>query len=148
MPFMIRVLVGTVALALSVATAAAQGDPIATRKQTMKGVGDATKVGTQMVKGEVPFDAAKAREIFQVYANAADKMHTYFPENAKTGGETTASPKIWESQAEFRKRFDDWAADIKKASAQTSDPAAFKEAFTTVTKACGGCHENFRVKKN
>jgi cytochrome c556 len=148
MPFMLRVLVGTAALALCATAAAAQSDAIATRKQTMKGVGDATRAGSAMVKGESPFDAAKAREIFRTYANAADKMHTYFPENSKTGGETTAAPKIWESQAEFRKRFDDWAADIKKASAQADDLGSFKEAFTTVTKACGGCHENFRIKKN
>ena len=43
-------------------------------------------------------------------------------------------------------RFDDWAADIKKASAQADDLGSFKEAFTTVTKACGGCHESFRQK--
>ncbi len=114
----------------------------------MKGVGDATKIGSAMAKGEAPFDAAKAKEVLQVYATAADKMHTYFPENSKTGGETTAAPKIWESQAEFRKRFDDWAVDIKAASAKTGDLDSFKAAFGTVTKACGGCHETFRVKKN
>ena len=100
--------------------------------------------GSEVLK----FDAAKAKEVLQVYANAADKMHTYFPENSKTGGETTAAPKIWESQAEFRKRFDDWAADIKTASAQTNDLDSFKAAFGNVTKSCGGCHETFRIKKS
>ena len=145
---MLRTMLLTAALAVGATAVLAQGDPIATRKQTMKGVGDATKIGSAMAKGEAPFDAAKAKEILQVYANAADKMHTYFPENSKTGGETTASPKIWESQAEFRKRFDDWAADIKKASAQTNDLDSFKAAFGTLTKACGGCHETFRIKKS
>ena len=91
---MIRMFVVGAALALGVTAAAAQGDPIATRKQTMKGVGDATRIGNQMAKGEIPFDAAKAREIFQVYANAADRMHNYFPENSKTGGETAALPSV------------------------------------------------------
>jgi cytochrome c556 len=145
---MLRTILVTAACAIGTTAVFAQADPIATRKETMKGVGAATRTGTQMTKGEIPFDAAKAKEILRVYANAADKMHTYFPENSKTGDETTAAPKIWESQAEFRKRFDDWAADIKKASAQTDDLESFKTAFSTLTKACGGCHETFRIKKN
>jgi cytochrome c556 len=145
---MLRTILVTAALAIGATAVMAQGDPIAIRKQTMKGVGDATKIGSAMAKGEAPFNAAKAKEILQVYADAADKMHAYFPENSKTGSETTAAPKIWESQAEFRKRFDDWAADIKKASAQTDDLESFKTAFSTLTKACGGCHETFRIKKN
>jgi len=101
-----------------------------------------------MAKGEAPFDAAKAKEILQTYANAADKMHTYFPPTSKTGGETTAAPTIWENNAAFRKRFDDWAAEIKSASAQTNDAESFKAAFGNLTKACGGCHETFRIKKS
>jgi cytochrome c556 len=144
---MIRVIAFSAVLAIGATAVAAQNNPIAQRKETMKGVGTATTAGNRMVKGEALFDLAKAKEILQTYAGAADKMHAYFPENSKTGGETTAAPKIWESQAEFRKRFDDWAADIKKASAQTKDLDSFKEAFGTVTKACGGCHETFRIKK-
>ena len=145
---MMRTMIVSAALAIGVTAVMAQANPIGQRKETMKGVGAATQAGNRMVKGEAPFDLAKAKEILQTYASAADKMHTFFPENSKTGGETTASPKIWESQAEFRKRFDDWAADIKKASAQTKDLDSFKDAFGTVTKACGSCHETFRIKKS
>src|SRR5215204_2603269 len=102
MSLMIRTILMAAAFAIGATAVLAQGDPIATRKQTMKGVGEATKIGTQMSKGEAPFDAAKAKEILQVYANAADKMHTYFPENSKSGGETTAAPTIWENNAAFR----------------------------------------------
>ena len=145
---MMRIILAGAAIAVGATVVLAQGDPIATRKQTMKGVGDATKIGSAMAKGEAPFDAAKAKEILQVYANAADKMHNYFPENSKSGGETTAAPTIWENNAAFRKRFDDWAVEIKAASAQTNDAESFKAAFANLTKACGGCHENFRIKKN
>lgn len=144
---MIRFIVVSAALAIGITAVAAQDSPIAQRKALMKSVGSATAAGNRMVKGEAPFDLAKAKEILQTYAEAADKTHTYFPETSKTGGETTAAPKIWESQADFRKRFDDWAADIKKASAQTKDLDSFKEAFGTVTKACGSCHESYRVQK-
>ncbi len=145
---MMRIILAGAAIAVGATVVLAQGDPIATRKQTMKGVGDATKIGSAMAKGEAPFDAAKAKEILQVYANAADKMHNYFPESSKSGGETTAAPTIWENNAAFRKRFDDWAAEIKSASAQTNDAESFKAAFGNLTKACGGCHETFRIKKS
>jgi cytochrome c556 len=145
---MIRLVVVSVALAVGVTAVMAQSNPIGQRRDLMKGVGGATRIGTQMVKGEAPFDLAKAKEVLQTYAKAADTMHTYFPDNSKTGGETTAAPKIWESQADFRKRFDDWAADIKKASAQTKDLDSFKDAFGAVTKACGSCHETYRLKRS
>lgn len=136
-------LAGGVLLALS---AAAQDDPIASRKALMKQVGAATGLGTKYVKGEEAFDLAKAREILQVYATAADKTHTYFPPTSKAGGQTTAAPAIWESQADFRAKFDAWARDIEKAKAGTKDLDSFKAEFTTLTRACGSCHQTYRVR--
>ncbi|MBM0206922.1 cytochrome c [Micromonospora sp. STR1s_5] len=124
----------------------AQSDPIATRRAIMKQNGQSTRLGTQMVKGEVPFDLAKAQEILKNYAIAADTMHNHFPANSKTGGETTAAPAIWENQADFKARFDAWAADIKQAAAQTKDLDSFKAAFGNVTKACSSCHNTYRIK--
>ena len=145
---MIRTTLVAAVLLAGLTAVMAQSDPIAQRKALMKGVGAATKTGTQMVKGEVPFDLDKAKEVLRLYAEAADKTHTFFPEGSKAGGETTAAPRIWESQAEFRKRFDDWAGDIKKAAANTQDLDTFRAEFGTVTKACNGCHETFRIKKS
>jgi len=141
---MIRPVLVAVALVVGAGAVIAQSDPVAQRRDLMKGVGAATRTGTQMVRGEIPFDAAKAKEVLRVYANAADKTHTFFPETSKTGGGTTANAKIWESQADFRKRFDDWAADIKKAAARTDSLDDFKAAFGEVTKACGSCHQSYR----
>ena len=145
---MIRTVLLVAALAIGATAVIAQSDPIAERRNTMKGVGAATRTGNQMTKGEIPFDLAKAKEVLQVYANAADKMHTYFPETSKTGGDTTAGPKIWENQAEFRARFDAWAKDIQQAAASTTDLESFKAAFGNVTKACNACHETYRIKKS
>jgi cytochrome c556 len=143
-----RMMLVGAALLIGASAVIAQSDPIAERRTIMKGVGAATRTGTQMVRGDVPFDAAKAKEILRVYAAAADKTHTYFPDSSKTGGETTASPKIWESQAEFRKRFDDWAKEIQAASARTDSLDEFKVAFDNLTKACGACHQTFRISKS
>lgn len=145
---MVRTALVALALTVGFTAAIAQSDPIAQRRDLMKGVGAATRTGTQMVKGEAAFDLTKAKEVLQVYANAADKMHTFFPENSKTGGETTASPKIWESQADFRKRFDDWSKQIEKAKAGVTDEASFKAAFGDVTKACSACHQSYRISKS
>ena len=145
---MIRSLLVTSALLVGVSAVVAQGDPISSRKALMKSVGAATATGNRMVKGEAPFELDKVQEILKTYATAADKMHTYFPDTAKTGGETSANPRIWESQADFRKRFDDWAADIKKAAANTKDLDTFKAEFATVIKACSSCHETYRVRRS
>ncbi|HYF55640.1 MAG TPA: cytochrome c [Salinarimonas sp.] len=143
-----RMILAAAALLVAGGAVLAQSDPIAERQTLMKSVGAATRTGTQMVRGEVPFDPAKAKEILRVYAAAADKGHTYFPESSKTGGNTAASPKIWESQAEFRKQFDDWADAIKKASARTDTLEEFKGAFGDLTKSCGSCHQTYRVNKS
>ncbi len=125
---------------------AAQSDQIATRRNIMKGVGAATRTGTQMAKGDIPFDLGKAQEVLKTYATAADDFHNHFPENSKTGGDTTAAPAIWENQAEFRARFDNWAKDIRQASDQTKDLESFRASFGNVSRACAGCHQAFRVK--
>ena len=145
---MIRPILVGLALTVGVSAAIAQSDSIAERRGLMKSVGAATATGTRMSRGEAPFELDKAQDVLKTYAAAADKMHTYFPESAKTGGETTASPKIWENQADFRKRFDDWAADIKKAAANTKDFDTFKAEFGNVTKACGSCHQAYRVSRS
>jgi cytochrome c556 len=145
---MIRALVLTAALAVGLGAAFAQSDPIAARRQIMKNVGAATGLGTKFVKGEEAFDLAKAKQILETYAVAADKTHTYYPDTSKTGGETTASPKIWESQADFRKRFDDWSDAIKKASANVKDLDTFKTEFSALTRSCGSCHQAYRIQRS
>jgi cytochrome c556 len=144
---MVHMFVVGAALTLGVTAVVAQSDPISQRRALMKANSDAARAGAQMVKGEAAFDLNKAKEILQTFAKTADTAHSYFPENSKTGGETRAAPRIWENQADFRKRFDDWSASIKQASAQVKDLDSFKQAFGTVTKACDGCHEPYRLPR-
>ena len=82
-----------VASLLAVATVAvAQTDPIATRRNIMKSVGAATKAGSDMAKGDRPFELAKAQEVLQSYAVAAEGFHKTCPATSKAGGDTTARP--------------------------------------------------------
>src|SRR6516165_10076055 len=143
---MIRPLGAIVIIGLAAGVATAQQDPIAARKALMKANGDQAKIGAAMVKGEAPFDLTKARAIFVTFVDAAGKMPALFPENSKTGGETTAAAKIWEDMADFKARFEKLGTDSKAAEAKVTDLASFKDSFGAVAKNCGGCHELYRIK--
>lgn len=126
----------------------AQQDPIAARRAIMKDNGAEAKVGAAMVKGEQPFDLAKAKKIFATYEAAAGKMPGLYPANSKTGGETTAAPKIWEDMAGFKAGFTKFGTEAKAAQAAVKDLDSFKAQFGAVMKNCGGCHETYRIKKS
>ena len=143
---MIRTALVLAGLGLGLTAVLAQSNPIAERQQTMKAVGAATRDGAAMAKGEAAFDAAKAQAIFKTYADAAKKMPTLFPDSSKTGGETTAAPKIWEDQAGFKAAFAKFETD-SAAGASVTNLEGFRTAFGAATKNCGTCHEVFRIKK-
>jgi cytochrome c556 len=137
-----RAVFALAALAVGMTAVAAQ-DVIAERKELMKKSGAQGKIGQQMIKGEAPFDLAKAQGIFTVYLEKASKMRTLFPESSKSG-ETRALPAIWEKSAEWIAAIEKFEADAKAAQAAAKDAASFKTAFETVGKNCGGCHRVFR----
>lgn len=136
-------------IALGVAAAVAQQDPIAARKALMKANGDQAKIGAAMAKGEAPFDLAAAQKIFATYADAAGKMPALFPDDSKTGGDTAADPKIWDNMADFKAKFVKFGDDAKAAGGSVKDLDGFKAAFGEIGKNdCGGCHQNYRIKKS
>jgi cytochrome c556 len=146
---MIRSAFLVVATVLVAGAVAAQSDPIATRKALMKANGDQAKIGAAMAKGEMPFDAQKAKVMFATFVDAANKMPNLFPDNSKTGGETAAAPKLWENMADVKARFAKLGSDAKAAQASVTDLTTFKAAFGSIGKQdCGGCHELYRIKKS
>lgn len=145
---MFRTVLAVAAIAIGVTAVGAQSDPIAARKALMKSVGDQTKVGGGMAKGEAPYDQAKAQAILATYVDAAGKLPALFPENSKTGGDTAALPAIWANKADFTGKYDKFGAEAKAAQASVKDLDTFKASFSGLTKNCGGCHENYRAKKS
>jgi cytochrome c556 len=109
----------------------------------MKQSGDQARIGAAMVKGEQPYDEAKAQAIFAAYANKANKLKSLFPESSKAG-DTRAAAAIWDKPAEWNAAIDKFAADTTAAQASTKDLESFKAAFANVGKNCGGCHQAFR----
>jgi cytochrome c556 len=137
----------TAAALVAFTTTVAFAGPIEDRQAIMKGVAGATKTAVGMAKGETPYDDAKAKQVFQVYIDAAAKMPTLFPAGTETGADTTASPKIWDDMTTFKAGFAKFGADAEAAMTTAVDQASFGKALGGVTKNCGTCHETFRIKK-
>jgi cytochrome c556 len=144
---MIRLVLAGAAIAAGVTAVLAQTDVIAERKNLMKSNGAATRLGTQMAKGEAPFDPAKAAEIFATYQAVGKRFPTLFPPDSKTG-DTAAAPKIWEDMPGFRATAAKLASDAEKAASSTKDVETFRVAFGEVTKNCNACHQTYRINKN
>ncbi len=126
--------------------ASAQGDVIAQRKEIMKAVGSATRDPGRMLRGEA-FDIAKVKASLAVYVESAAKITGLYPPGSETGGDTTASPKIWQAKADFDARLAKFGADAKAASAAITDEASFRSEMPKVLQNCGSCHELYRVEK-
>jgi cytochrome c556 len=115
-----------------------------------KTVGPATKLGGQMVKGTVPFDAAKAGKAMQDINSVPDKYVKLFPKGTAHGeiAESEAKPEIWEKFSDFEglaSKLKDASAKAETAAGQGKD--AFTAAFGDMTKVCKECHESFREKE-
>ena len=138
----------TAAVAVGATSIAVGQDVIAQRKELMKGVGGAAKTSSEMIKGEKPYDAKAAEAAASTVAKNWPAFVKLFPDNAKTGGETTAAPKIWETRQDFEEKGAKLAKDAEVAVAEAPKGAdAFKAAFGEVTKNCKGCHDAYRIPK-
>lgn len=129
--------------------AMAADNPIAERQESMKSVGKAVKAGAAMVKGQVPFEQDAAQKTLDDLHLAMANYGELFPVGTETGGETEASPKIWEDSAGFDEKVTQFQGVIKTAvDSSPADLDAYKIAFGEITGSCKSCHENYRVKKN
>lgn len=143
--------ISTLASGMTVAMAAE--DPIASRQAIMKTVGTATKASAQMIKGQAPFDAIKAELAMRALNAAAISVVKFFPKGSEKGGDTQASPKIWQDMKGFlaaAKRLEQVSAVGIEAVKGGENPFAeddFKEVFNDLVKTCKGCHQDYRIKK-
>lgn len=135
-------------VALSASIGFAQSDPIAQRKALMKEVGGATGRVAAILKEEAPFSVETVNASLDVYIRAAKEMAALYPDTSKTGGDTTASPKIWEDKAGFEVALAKFGSDSEAAKSKITDIASLRTAFGDVTKNCGACHQVYRVQRN
>ena len=131
--------------ALGLGIAAAQADPIAERQDIMEGVGNATRTGVQMMRGERDFDLDTARSVLETYLDAAQRMPDLFPEGSETGGDTRAAPAIWANKADFVGKFEAWEATVASRLDSVTDQATFAAAMQPATASCRDCHTDYRL---
>ena len=144
---MIRTILISGVLAIGITSVMAQSDPIAARKDMMKQVGRANADVAKISKGDAPFKLETVQAALKTIQDASRAMPNLFPDNSKTGGDTAALPKVWETKADFNTRWEKMGKDAATAAAKIVDEASFKTAYSEVTGNCGGCHEGYRMKK-
>lgn len=115
------------------------------RADTMKSLGGAAKSTGAMFKGETEFDLAKVQAAGKLVAEKAPTIPALFPKGTNAG-ESEALPIIWEDFAGFEAAAA-LLAERAGVLAAAPDPKAAGAAFGNMLKACGGCHQKYRVKK-
>ena len=147
-----RVLVVAAALLLSVGAGVAQQDIVKKDQDVMKATGRALGgVLSPMFKGEKPYDQAAVDGAIKTLEDTAKNLPTMFPASTKglkADGDYSSSPKIWEDKAGFDAKIADFTKAVSDAKAKIKDADTLKANFPSIGKACGGCHETYRVKNS
>jgi cytochrome c556 len=144
-----RVLLVVGTLLLGAGAVVAQQDLVKVYQAQMKGNGKNAGALSAMVKGEKPYDQAAVDTALAQFEDTVKKFPTLFPESTKglkPEGDYYASPKIWEDKAGFNARIEDFAKVVSEAKAKIKDLDSLKASLPVIGKACGNCHETFRVK--
>ncbi|MBF9233509.1 c-type cytochrome [Microvirga alba] len=132
-------------LALGMTAAVAESGVVEQRQTLMKQMGGETKTTGGMLRGQEPFDLAKAQAALKTISENAKKAPGLFPESSKaTTDKTEALPTIWESKAAFESGFAKLEQDAQAAITSIKDEASFKAEFPKVLQNCGTCHKTFR----
>lgn len=146
---MIRVLGAVSAVVFGATMVMAQNlAPIKERQELMKKTNDEAKTVSAMVKGEAPFDAAKAGALLGTWEERAKKVVALFPDDSKTGEKTRAKGEIWQNKADFDARLAEYAKVAAEAKAAAGSADAFKPAYAKVIKSCDDCHEKYRAPRD
>jgi cytochrome c556 len=147
---------GAIALATAigfatVATLVKAADPIAERREAMKGNGAAMKAINEVLKnGGAAADLEKHASQLN---DTAMKIGTLFPAGTdqpqgKDPGQTMAKPEIWQNPDDFAaavKKFQEESAMLKTAVAG-GDMGVISAEFEKLGGVCGDCHKQFRAK--
>ena len=121
------------------------------REKTMKSMGDAMKKISSYVKNEGgTIDGV--RESAATIQQASHKIVPgLFPADTGIGKvkDSEAKPEIWKQWPQFQQaaqKLESTSAELVTVAA-TDDRAAIARQFGQVGQSCGGCHDNFRQKK-
>jgi len=141
-----------IALGMGVATGAmAQAKPdvlVKQRQAAMTLQGKYLGPIGAMIKGAAPYNADVVAVNATFLENLARMPWDGFQQST-SGEKSDAKPEIYTDAAKFRAAADALEQATVKlgAAARAKDEAGVKANFGAVAKACGGCHDAFRVKR-
>jgi len=149
-----NLLASGVALALGMgvaATALAQAKPevlVKQRQAAMVLQGKYLGPIGGMLKGNIPYNADTVALNATFLENLARMPWDGFQQST-SGVKSAAKPEIYSDAAKFKAAVDTLEAETAKlgAAARAKNEAGVKAAFGGVAKACGSCHDAFRVKQ-
>lgn len=103
---------------------------------------------TGVAKGEAPWSPAMARKAVNLAALAVIAGDV-FPPASQNIPHSDAKPEIWSKADDFKKALAAFQAETAKLAtlARAGNADAIKAQIPAVGKACGGCHDDFRVKR-
>jgi cytochrome c556 len=147
-------LAASVVLALGAGVAAdalAQAKPdvlVAQRQAAMKLQGKYLGPIGGMLKGAAPYNADVVALNATFLENLARMPWDGF-QPSTSGEKSAAKPEIYKDAAKFKAAADALEAATAKlgAVARAKDEAGVRANFGAVAKACGSCHDEFRVKQ-
>src|SRR3712207_3720304 len=129
-------------LALGVTAAIAQSNVVEQRQALMKEMGAQTRPIGAMMRGQEPFDLAKAQAGLKVFSENSKKFVTLFPESSKNAEKTDALPTIWENKAKFETVGNKLSQDAQTAMANIKDEASFKTEIDRKSTRLNSSHAN------
>ncbi len=144
---MIRPILVLIALGLGMTAVAAQGDPVARRKELLNGFGAAARDPGAMLKGEQNFDITKVHAALRAFMDGSQHLPELFPAASFTG-DTAALPIIGQEPEKFKAIYAKLRADSQTALTTIKDEATFKTEFPKVLGNCGACHNTYRARRS
>jgi cytochrome c556 len=147
-----RTVLATLIVAATAAGVGAQSDALKERNALMYEMGEeGYGTLTKMVRGEEPYDQAKAAASFDKLAQIAPKLPPLWPPGSQgkaEGSDFHSSNKVWENKADFDARLAKLIRDIPQARTQAVSGAdGLKAAYETIVRQdCNGCHQQYRLK--
>jgi cytochrome c556 len=146
---MLRTVVVAGALLLSASAVLAQQDVVDKTQKLMKDNGRNVMALSAIVKGDKPYDQAVVDAALKQFDETAKDLPKLFPNSVKglkaTDSKYASSPKIWEERAKFDAEIAGFAKAVNDAKG-VKDADTLKVSFPAIGKACGSCHEAFRLK--
>lgn len=120
------------------------------RKAEMKIMGDAMRTIAAFVKNEGGTVEDVHEAVAALQGASAGMVPSLFPAGTAVGvGDSEALPVVWERWADFEaaaERLETAGAELAVA-AKGGERRSIARQFAVVGRSCGGCHNEFRAKK-